>query len=133
MRRAVTAAEPASAVGHAGSTLKHALARAQSVSAAASTPTNTNQHQPTQMGLLSWGVCICRNHESHIITQVYGFAAELKAKYGKTAKVSAAQMLGWLLPASLLFCWTSQGLSSVSLCREATSQVVVYVPLAQLA
>lgn len=26
------------------------------------------------------------NHESHIITQVYGFAAELKAKYGKTAK-----------------------------------------------
>lgn len=27
------------------------------------------------------------NHESNIITQVYGFAAELKAKYGKAAKV----------------------------------------------
>lgn len=66
------------------------------------------------MGLLSWGVCICRNHESHIITQVYGFAAELKAKYGKTAKVSAVQMLGWLLPASLLCCWMPQGLLSVS-------------------
>jgi hypothetical protein len=39
-------------------------------------------------------VYICRNHESHIITQVYGFAAELKAKYGKTAKVSAAQGAG---------------------------------------
>lgn len=68
-------------------------------------------------------MCICRNHESHIITQVYGFAAELKAKYGKTAKVSAAQMLGWLLPASLLCPLLPEGLSSMSaVCGSAGRQ-----------
>lgn len=36
------------------------------------------------------------NHESNIITQVYGFAAELKAKYGKSAKVREALIAGTL-------------------------------------
>lgn len=41
--------------------------------------------------LLPHNVYLIRgNHESNIITQMYGFAAELKAKYGKSAKVNRA-------------------------------------------
>jgi serine/threonine-protein phosphatase 5 len=43
--------------------------------------------------LLPHNVYLVRgNHESNIITQVYGFAAELKAEYGKTAKVNFKQL-----------------------------------------
>lgn len=55
--------------------------------------------------LLPHNVFLVRgNHESNIITQVYGFAAELKAKYGKAAKVITGQHCGCHSRSSYNYC-----------------------------